>query len=75
MISDNLGDAVNYQTVYEIVKKEMMINSNLLEHVANRVLDALYTTFPDIANAEIKISKLNPPMGGEIEKVSVIMTK
>jgi len=75
MISDNLADAINYQTVYEIVKKEMMVNSNLLEHVANRILNALYTTFPEIAKAEIKISKLNPPMGGEIEKVSVINTK
>lgn len=73
--SDKLKDAINYQSVYEIVKAEMNINSNLLEHVANRILNSLYTRFSLIGRAEVKISKLNPSMGGEIEKVSVILSK
>lgn len=74
-ISDKLDDAINYQTLYEMVKAEMMVNSNLLEHVGNRILSAIYNKFPKISRAEVKISKLNPPMGGEIEKVSVILSK
>lgn len=74
-ISDNLKDALNYQSAYEIVKHEMTIKSHLLENVAKRILDSLYSIFPSIKKAEIKISKLNPPMGGEIEKVSVILIR
>ena len=73
--SDKLKDAINYQTAYEIVKAEMNINSNLLEHVANRILNSLYARFSLISRVEVKISKLNPPMGGEIEKVSVVLSK
>lgn len=73
--SDKLKDAINYQSAYEIVKAEMNISSNLLEHVANRILNSLYARFLLISRAEVKISKLNPPMGGEIEKVSVVLSK
>lgn len=74
-ISDDLKDAVNYQEVYNLVKKEMEITSHLLENVAKRILDALFLCFPVINEAKVKISKLNPPMGGEIEKVGVTLTK
>lgn len=74
-ISDNLDDALNYQTVYEIIKKEMSIPSHLLENVAKRILDSLYLNFESLKRAEVKISKMNPPMGGEIEKVSVILSR
>jgi len=73
--TDNLDDALNYQTVYEIIQKEMRINSKLLENVAKRITDALYLEFPFIQKIKLKISKLNPPMGGEIEKVSVKLKK
>ena len=74
-ISDDLSDALNYQQVYELVKREMAIPSHLLEHAARRILDAIYIEFPGILNARIKISKLNPPMGGQIDKVSVTLEK
>lgn len=74
-ISDNLDDALNYQTAYEIVKQEMVVPSHLLEHVAKRIIDSLYKNFPAIKKAEIKISKLNPPMGGEIDKVNVTLIR
>ncbi|SHF03000.1 dihydroneopterin aldolase [Mariniphaga anaerophila] len=71
--SDNLEDALNYQAVYDLVKREMQVKSHLLEHVAGRILDALYIQFPSIEKARIKVSKLNPPMGGQIEKASVTL--
>ncbi|TNF41465.1 MAG: dihydroneopterin aldolase [Bacteroidetes bacterium] len=70
-VSDNLNDALNYQTAFEIVKNEMNIPSHLLENVAKRILDSLYSQFSGIKKAEIKISKMNPPMGGEIDRVSI----
>jgi dihydroneopterin aldolase len=74
-ISDNLNDALNYQTAYEIIKKEMAVPSHLLENVAKRILDSLYLRFTTINKAEVKISKMNPPMGGEIEKVSITLIR
>ena len=74
-LSDNLNDALNYQLVYTLVKNEMAIKSRLLENVAKRILDALFVKFAKIENAKIKISKMNPPMGGEIERVSVTLSR
>ena len=70
-ISDNLEDTVNYQAVYAVVKREMMISSKLLEHVARRILDAVKQEFPAVSYAWVKIKKMNPPLGGKMESVSV----
>lgn len=69
--SDDLNDTVNYQEVYLLVKQEMEIKSKLLEHVGRRILKSVMTQFPEIESAKIKISKMNPPLGGKIRSVSV----
>ena len=71
--SDNLSDTVSYLDVYQLVKTEMQVPSNLLEHVARRILDAISQAFPQVSNLEIEIKKLNPPLGGEIESASVVI--
>lgn len=73
--TDRLEDALNYQSVYDLIKQEMARPSDLLEHVCTRILDALYTSFPTLEQATIKLSKMNPPMGGQIGKVSVSLTR
>lgn len=73
--SDDLNDALNYQSVFETIKKEMQIKSKLLENVAQRILNALQKKFPGIEKATVKISKLNPPMGGKIGKASVTLSQ
>jgi len=73
--SDNLKDAVNYQQVYEIVKRQMELKSYLLEHIAGRILDAVYSEMEGINKVTVKVSKMNPPMGGKIGSVSVVMSR
>ena len=73
--SDNLKDAVNYQRIYDIVKSQMGMKSHLLEHIAGRILDSIYAEMDGIEKVTIKISKMNPPMGGKIGSVSVVMTR
>lgn len=73
--SDNLKDAVNYQRIYEIVKQQMEFKSHLLEHIAGRILDSIYAEMSGITKITVKVSKLNPPMGGKIGSVSVVMSK
>lgn len=70
-ISDNLHKTVDYQSVYRLVAEEMQVKSRLLEHVARRILDRVSKEFPVISSSRIKISKLNPPVGGKVDKVSV----
>ncbi len=72
-MTDELKRTVNYALVYEIVKKEMEITSKLIEHVARRILDSITTSFPQITFAELKISKMNPPVGGKVNSVSVTL--
>ena len=71
---DDLSKSVNYLTVYEVVREQMGVASNILENVALRIIDALYAQFPEITRVTAKVSKLAPPLGGKIEKVSVTLT-
>lgn len=73
--SDDIKDAVNYQSAYKIIKSEMQKKSNLLENIAGRILDALYDKLSHVKSVTVKVSKMNPPMGGKIKKVSITMTK
>lgn len=72
-LSDDLNDTINYAQIYEIVKQEMTIPSRLLEHAAGRIVKALRERFPQISAIEIKLSKLNPPFGGDLESASIIL--
>lgn len=69
--SDNINDTVNYQVVYNLIKEEMQQKSKLLEHVAERIVSSVHESFKEVKRVWVKVSKLNPPLGGKVEKVSV----
>ena len=73
--SDKLLDTVNYQQVYNLVRAQMDLKSHLLEHVARRILDAISDTFPTIISMKVRISKMNPPLGGKMQAVSVELAR
>lgn len=73
--SDNLEDTINYAAVYELVKQEMDIPSRLIEHAAGRIMDSLKRHFPEICRIRLKLSKQNPPFGGDVESAAVILTE
>ena len=70
-ISDELADTVDYVTLFQIVKTEMAIRSKLLEHVGKRILDRIFAEIPTVKEGLVQISKINPPIGGDVEMVSV----
>lgn len=72
--SDNLKDTVNYQEVYLAVKDEMKTPSHLIEHVARRILKRVQKDFPAVDYAELKLHKMNPPLGGQMESVSITLS-
>lgn len=73
--SDKVDDTINYLQVYDIVKDQMGIVSNILEHVAGRIVEALYAQFPQLQKVTVKVSKMFPPLGGHVEKTSVTLTR
>ena len=73
--TDRLKDTVDYVLLNNIVKEEMSIKSKLLEHVAKRILDRIFAEAPAVKTTEISVSKINPPIGGDVESVTVVLFK
>ncbi|MDR2010822.1 MAG: dihydroneopterin aldolase [Bacteroidales bacterium] len=73
-ISDDLDDTLNYQIAYAIVKDIMtQTKSNLIENIAHNIITSLFEEFVALKKVKIYIKKLNPPMGGEIGSVGIII--
>ena len=72
MSSDDVADTLNYAALYELVKKEMMQPSSLLEHVMGRIVEAIEKAFPEVTSLEVKIKKVNPPMGSDCKGAEVM---
>ena len=73
--SDNLRDTVDYVHLNKIVVEEMAIRSNLLEHVTKRIIDRVLAEIEMITKIKVGVSKLNPPIGGDVESVTIKMTE
>lgn len=73
--SDRLADTVDYVHLNHIVKKEMAIRSKLLEHAAERILVRILKELPLVEKATVDVSKINPPIGGNVEMVTITRSK
>ena len=71
MESDNVKDTLDYAAVYRLVQREMAVPSQLLEHVAGRIVSALQNEFPQIMSIDLWLTKVTPPMGGYCEGAGV----
>ena len=73
--TDALIDTVDYVHLNLIVKEEMAIRSKLLEEVAQRILDRIFKEISMVKKAKVSVAKINPPIGGNVEEVVIILTK
>jgi len=64
--TDDLNDAIDYQVIYQIIAEQMKIQSHLLEHLCGRILNKIRNQFPSLEDVSLSISKINPPLGGQI---------
>ncbi len=71
LTSDDVHDTLNYAEVFQLVSQEMAVPSDLVERVAGRISDRLFRRFPVIEGVDLKIIKLNPPMGSDGEGAGV----
>lgn len=73
--TDCLEGTINYAEVFEAVKQEMQISSQLLEHVAYRIANRLLHDFPAIEKVDVELYKQNPPMGADCEQVGISLSQ
>jgi len=73
-ISDKLSDTVDYVFLNRIIKEEMAKPSYLLETVAKRILNRIFNEDSMVTKATVWVSKLNPPIGGDVARVTIKMT-
>lgn len=73
--TDDLTKTIDYVVVYNIVKKQMAIRSLLIEHVGKRIITELKKELRGLLKVDLKITKLNPPMNGDVHSVSIIISE
>ena len=73
--SDLLEDTVDYVFLNAVIKEEMATPSKLLEAVAERIINKIMLGSYLVHKATVSISKINPPIGGDVERVTVILSK
>ena len=71
--SDRLEDTVDYVLLNRIVVEEMAVRSNLLEHVAHRIIRRIFGELPSVSRIVLSVAKLNPPIGGDVAAVAIEM--
>ena len=72
---DSVEKAVNYLSVYEVVRQQMAVTQRTIERVAMNIIEALYDRFPAIRHVKCTVAKLAPPLGGKLRSVRVILEK
>lgn len=70
---DTLSDTIDYVDINRIVKEEMAIRSKLIEHVGQRILDRIKDLFPNLKSVSVKVTKVCPPINGDVENVAIII--
>ncbi len=71
--ADDVTQAVNYLTVYEVVAQQMQRTQRTIEAVALNIIDTLKASFPQIESVRCEVAKVAPPLGGKIGRVSVVL--
>jgi dihydroneopterin aldolase len=71
--TDDLTKTIDYCAIYEISKSEMAVRSKLIEEVCQRIFAKIKSNFNTIDSLSVKVTKLVPPMNGDVERVSVVI--
>jgi dihydroneopterin aldolase len=72
--TDSIGQTIDYSAVYQRVKEEMAKPSHLIENVALRIAKTIIEHHEKAQNVTVKVAKLNPAVGGMVQKSSVTIT-
>ena len=73
--NDELSETVDYGAVTRVVVEEMKKNSKLIESVCERIVDRVIKLSITIKYVRARVCKINPPIDGDVENVSVEIKK
>ncbi len=73
MQTDDLSATVDYVDVNRIVAREMAIRSKLIEHAGYRIVQALKSEVSGIDSLKVKVTKLTPPINGDVDNVAIVI--
>lgn len=71
--TDELIDTVDYVVLNRIVKEEMAIRSKLIEHVGQRIVDSIKKNVNGVLSLRVKVTKICPPINGDVNNVAIII--
>lgn len=71
--NDDLTKTIDYVDVNRIVQEEMSVRSKLIEHVGQRIMNRLHQELTGITNTKIKVTKICPPINGDVQNVAIII--
>ncbi|MEQ9424251.1 MAG: dihydroneopterin aldolase [Cyclobacteriaceae bacterium] len=71
--TDNIDHTIDYEEVYSVVADAMSGSHYLLEHLGHKIIKALKLHFKGLNQIKVTVSKLNPSIGGECVKASIIL--
>jgi dihydroneopterin aldolase len=71
--TDELEDTIDYVEINQIVEKEMLQRSKLIEHVAYRIIKTIKAKYESVIGLKVKVTKIAPPINGNVDKVAVII--
>ena len=72
---DDLSKTIDYVAIKEIVVKQMSIRSKLIESVAYNIVHEIKENLSMANNCRVEIKKINPPIDGDIDYVSVVVVE
>jgi dihydroneopterin aldolase len=72
---DALAKTINYENLYTICEEIMDKRAHLIETVTQRILDRLGDEYPNLQYAKVRVSKMNPPLKGTVERVYVSLER
>jgi dihydroneopterin aldolase len=71
--TDDLSKTVDYVAVNAIVKEEMAIRSKLIEHVGQRIFSRIKNELNGVSELFVKITKISPPINGDVSNVAILI--
>lgn len=71
--SDDIDDAINYAEICDLIKREMMNASKLIENVAWRIQQAIVAAYPMIETLETTVRKIHPPVPYPMAASAVVL--
>jgi dihydroneopterin aldolase len=71
--SDDLTKTIDYVDINRVVIEEMSIRSKLIEHVGQRIMTRLQKELKNITYLRIKVTKICPPINGDVENVAIVI--